>query len=718
MMKAKKPKKVAKKMLKAKPQNKFSSVLSKLTPLRLLLFVLIFGGIGTAYLLITQAATLWNPMGISGATYEVDSSAGGGKYMSLDMKFEIANGTDGYYAAQQFGFKSGRYGGYMGLQYNASSGGKRALFSIWEAKRGLGEPGGNSNSFSGEGDGWQTAVPYEWQIGKNYRVTVYLEQLNAGNGDSLWAASVTDLETGAAKRIGRIYVPTVNGLLAGSNSFHERFSGATKDCRFVNPSQIVFSNFRIEPPARYLGMRDAKAYSDLPCASKIEMVGTNGYRSGVGLGNAYKQPPDPGCGDYYQLYSTDTLTAEQSLGREESISSPDKNYTLKMQNDSNLVVYKNRGAGCGPIWASNTFEKGGTYVKMQADSNLVIYNQNGAAIWNSSTYNANKVNPRLVMQNDGNLVIYNASNQVVWSTKKVTTTTAPTTTTTTSTTPTNSAITGVASNRCIDVPGSNFSTGAQPQLWDCNGTAAQKWTLQTNKTIQVSNKCLNVPNGNFANNVIVQLGDCNGSTAQQWSVLSDGTIRISNKCLDAPANTSGTKLMLYDCGGAANQRWTGLPANATQSTTITTTSTPPPVTTTDPNAGKVFTTKYYNSSSDTRSTTSQNIAFYWAGSPHPGINADYFMSAWGGYFVAPETGTYAFTSEQDDLFYLTINDVVKINTNWPNTAPVSGGNTMYLTKGQTIKAIAYHYDYTGPAKAYLYWSGPGVTGRAIFPKLQ
>ena len=34
-----------------------------------------------------------------------------------------------------------------------------------------------------------------------------------------------------------------------------------------------------------------------------------------------------------------------------------------------------------------------------------------------------------------------------------------------------------ASNRCLDIPGSSTTAGTQVQIWDCNGTGAQKWRL-------------------------------------------------------------------------------------------------------------------------------------------------------------------------------------------------------------------------------------------------
>ena len=54
--------------------------------------------------------------------------------------------------------------------------------------------------------------------------------------------------------------------------------------------------------------------------------------------------------------------------------------------------------------------------------------------------------------------------------------------------------------------------------------------------------------------------DCNGQTNQQWTINTDGTIRgiPSGLCLDASAAATGngTKIILWACGNADNQKWT------------------------------------------------------------------------------------------------------------------------------------------------------------------
>ena len=118
-------------------------------------------------------------------------------------------------------------------------------------------------------------------------------------------------------------------------------------------------------------------------------------------------------------------------------------------------------------------------------------------------------------------------------------------------------ITGLA-GKCLDVAGANSADGTAVQLYDCNGTAAQQWTVGGDGTIRALGKCLDVSGANSANGTVVQLWDCNGSAAQNWSRPGDGSVRALGKCLDASNNSSanGTRLQIWDCGSGANQKWT------------------------------------------------------------------------------------------------------------------------------------------------------------------
>ncbi|MGW1007825.1 ricin-type beta-trefoil lectin domain protein [Streptomyces sp. NPDC002520] len=124
-------------------------------------------------------------------------------------------------------------------------------------------------------------------------------------------------------------------------------------------------------------------------------------------------------------------------------------------------------------------------------------------------------------------------------------------------------ITGYA-GLCLDDRGASTANGSAIQVYTCNGTNAQNWTVdQTNNTLQVLGKCLDVTAGGTANGTKVQLYDCNGSGAQVWVPQTDGSLLNpqSGKCLDDTgwSTTPGTQSQIWSCTGGANQKWT-LPA--------------------------------------------------------------------------------------------------------------------------------------------------------------
>jgi beta-glucanase (GH16 family) len=121
------------------------------------------------------------------------------------------------------------------------------------------------------------------------------------------------------------------------------------------------------------------------------------------------------------------------------------------------------------------------------------------------------------------------------------------------------AIRGIG-GKCVDVAGANSANGTPVQLYDCNGSAAQQWSVQADGTIRALGKCLDVPSGSTADGAKLQLWDCNGSGAQRWRV--EAALDIVNvqadKCMDASGGSSanGTRLQTWTCTGGAAQKWT------------------------------------------------------------------------------------------------------------------------------------------------------------------
>jgi len=119
---------------------------------------------------------------------------------------------------------------------------------------------------------------------------------------------------------------------------------------------------------------------------------------------------------------------------------------------------------------------------------------------------------------------------------------------------------GVLSGLCLDDNGAGTTNGTHIEIYTCNGTAAQQWTIESNGTIQTSGGCMDVSNGGTSNGTVVQWWTCNNSGAQQWQVGANNSLinPQSGKCLDDPnsTTTTGTQLQIYTCNNTGAQNWT------------------------------------------------------------------------------------------------------------------------------------------------------------------
>jgi beta-glucosidase len=119
-----------------------------------------------------------------------------------------------------------------------------------------------------------------------------------------------------------------------------------------------------------------------------------------------------------------------------------------------------------------------------------------------------------------------------------------------------SVITGLA-GKCIDVAAASTANGTAVQLYDCNSTDAQNWTVQADASIQALGKCMDVTGGGTADGTKVQLYDCNGTAAQKWTTTGGRIVNTgSGKCLTATGSANSTQLQIATCSGATGQAWT------------------------------------------------------------------------------------------------------------------------------------------------------------------
>jgi hypothetical protein len=103
-----------------------------------------------------------------------------------------------------------------------------------------------------------------------------------------------------------------------------------------------------------------------------------------------------------------SLTADQRLNEGDMVSSPSRNYSLKMVR-AGLQLLNSQGA---VVWTLGSYGAN-TFLTMQSDGNFVLYNINGTPLWHAQTYG----NPGayLAVQDDGNVVVYSRYLTPLWS---------------------------------------------------------------------------------------------------------------------------------------------------------------------------------------------------------------------------------------------------------------------------------------------------------------
>ncbi len=127
-----------------------------------------------------------------------------------------------------------------------------------------------------------------------------------------------------------------------------------------------------------------------------------------------------------------------------------------------------------------------------------------------------------------------------------------------STTPAGPIVAGDDTAKCVDDNADSSGNGTHVQMWDCNGSAAQNWTIETDGTIRINGSCMDITGAGTANGTLVELWTCNGGANQQWLPVNGMLVNpVSGRCLDDTgfSTTNGTQLEIWDCNGGSNQQW-------------------------------------------------------------------------------------------------------------------------------------------------------------------
>ena len=111
---------------------------------------------------------------------------------------------------------------------------------------------------------------------------------------------------------------------------------------------------------------------------------------------------------------------------------------------------------------------------------------------------------------------------------------------------------------CLDDRSASTADFNPIQVYTCNGTNAQSWTVESNDSLEVLGDCLDVDAAGTANGTLVDLYPCNGTGAQEWVHESNGELENPNsgKCLDDTGyGGSGTQVQIWACADTSNQIW-------------------------------------------------------------------------------------------------------------------------------------------------------------------
>jgi hypothetical protein len=125
----------------------------------------------------------------------------------------------------------------------------------------------------------------------------------------------------------------------------------------------------------------------------------------------------------------------------------------------------------------------------------------------------------------------------------------------------NTTLVGGLSGLCLSVLGASTSPGASADIYTCNGSGSENWTLESNGEIVggLSGDCLQVAGDSTSDYAGVVIEPCDGSADQQWTVTPSGTIVgvQSGLCLSVlGASTANYATAdIYTCNGSGSESW-------------------------------------------------------------------------------------------------------------------------------------------------------------------
>ena len=107
---------------------------------------------------------------------------------------------------------------------------------------------------------------------------------------------------------------------------------------------------------------------------------------------------------------------------------------------------------------------------------------------------------------------------------------------------------------CLDLNGAVAVDNNHIQVFDCNQSGAQVWTVAADGTLRVLGKCAAA-----ADDGAVRITGCDGRRTAQWRTGPDRTLvnLARDACLTDPSTGTrvGAGVRVESCSGADRQRW-------------------------------------------------------------------------------------------------------------------------------------------------------------------
>ncbi|QIP09601.1 RICIN domain-containing protein [Bradyrhizobium symbiodeficiens] len=113
---------------------------------------------------------------------------------------------------------------------------------------------------------------------------------------------------------------------------------------------------------------------------------------------------------------------------------------------------------------------------------------------------------------------------------------------------------------CLDVDAPNQRVnGGRVQVWACNGSDQQLWSINGGRIVSLAGKCLDAHLPDIhKNGGRIQVWDCNNSAQQNWRQNRLELRNGGGKCLDVHApmlHQNGGIVQLWQCNGTIQQSW-------------------------------------------------------------------------------------------------------------------------------------------------------------------